>query len=91
MYPTKQEEVHKNTDLLFLYLSLSQDWGMEIKFKKVAILPCLNIKSFSLDTPGGKFTHKQWKDVEFQVTEFDFIDYMSSRFPDLDLDDWHTN
>nr|ANY28498.1 LGP2 [Mylopharyngodon piceus] len=65
-----------------------KDWGMEIKFKKVAILPCLNIKSFSLNTPGGKFTHKQWKDVEFQVTEFDFIDYMSSRLlPDLDLDD----
>ncbi|XP_051571534.1 probable ATP-dependent RNA helicase DHX58 [Myxocyprinus asiaticus] len=63
-----------------------KDWGMEIKFKKVAILPCLKIKSFSLNTPRGKFTHKQWKDAEFQVEEFDFIQYMTSRFPDLNLE-----
>ncbi|XP_067270244.1 probable ATP-dependent RNA helicase DHX58 [Pseudorasbora parva] len=64
-----------------------KDWGMEIKFKRAATLPCLKIKSFSLNTPEGKSTHKQWKDVPFQVAEFDFTDYMSSRFPDLDLDD----
>ncbi|XP_051994856.1 ATP-dependent RNA helicase DHX58-like [Xyrauchen texanus] len=63
-----------------------KDWGMEIKFKKVAILPCLKIKSFSLNTPRGKFTHKQWKDIEFQVEEFDFIQYMTGRFPDLNFE-----
>nr|WLW15875.1 LGP2 [Spinibarbus sinensis] len=62
-----------------------KEWGMEIKFKRVVILPCLKIKSFSLKTPEGKSTPKQWKDVEFQVKEFDFIEDMSSRFPDLDL------
>uniref|UniRef100_A0A672M798 Probable ATP-dependent RNA helicase DHX58 n=2 Tax=Sinocyclocheilus grahami TaxID=75366 RepID=A0A672M798_SINGR len=64
-----------------------KDWGMEIRFRNVVILPCLKIKSFSLKTPGGKSTPKQWKDVEFQVKEFDFLEDMSSRFPDLDLDD----
>ncbi|KAK7167550.1 hypothetical protein R3I94_001822 [Phoxinus phoxinus] len=64
-----------------------KDWGLEIKFKMVAILPCLKIKNFFLKTPGGKVPGKNWKDVEFQVTDFDFIDYMSSGFPDLDLDD----
>lgn len=60
---------------------------MEIKFKKVLILPCLKIKSFSLKTPGGKSTPKQWKNVEFQVKDFDFIEHMSSRLSDLDLGD----
>nr|XP_021324793.1 probable ATP-dependent RNA helicase DHX58 isoform X2 [Danio rerio] len=64
-----------------------KDWGFEIKFKKVAILPCLKIKSFSFNTPKETKPYKKWKDVEFQVTEFDFIEYMSCRFPDLDLSD----
>ncbi|XP_056091848.1 probable ATP-dependent RNA helicase DHX58 [Rhinichthys klamathensis goyatoka] len=64
-----------------------QEWGLEIKFKMVAILPCLKIKNFFLNTPQGKVSCKYWKNVEFQVTEFDFIDYMSSCFPDLDFDD----
>ncbi|XP_073689365.1 ATP-dependent RNA helicase DHX58 [Garra rufa] len=64
-----------------------KDWGMEIKFKKVVILPCLKIKSFSLKTSEGTKTPKYWKDTEFQVKAFDFIDDMSSRFPGLDLDD----
>uniref|UniRef100_A0A671QUW8 RNA helicase n=1 Tax=Sinocyclocheilus anshuiensis TaxID=1608454 RepID=A0A671QUW8_9TELE len=64
-----------------------KEWGMEIKFRRVVIVPCLKIKSFSLKTPGGKTTPKQWKDVEFQVKEFDFLKDMSSRFPNLDLDD----
>ncbi|XP_051987281.1 ATP-dependent RNA helicase DHX58-like isoform X1 [Xyrauchen texanus] len=63
-----------------------KDWGMEMKFKKVAILPCLKIKSFSLNTPQGKFTHKKWKDVEFQVGDFDLTQYMTSHFPDLDFE-----
>ncbi|KAK2916197.1 hypothetical protein Q8A67_000571 [Cirrhinus molitorella] len=64
-----------------------KDWGMEIKFKKVVILPCLKIKSFALTTPEGKTTPKYWKDVEFQVKAFDFTEDMSSHFPGLDLDD----
>ncbi|KAL0197971.1 hypothetical protein M9458_006511, partial [Cirrhinus mrigala] len=63
------------------------DWGWEIKFKKVVILPCLKIKSFSLKTPEGTATPKYWKNVEFQVKPFDFLEDMSSRFPGLDLDD----
>uniref|UniRef100_A0A9J7ZDT0 RNA helicase n=1 Tax=Cyprinus carpio carpio TaxID=630221 RepID=A0A9J7ZDT0_CYPCA len=54
-----------------------KEWGMEIKFKK----------SFSMKTPGGKSTPRQWKDVEFQVKEFDFLEDMSSHFHDLDLDE----
>ncbi|XP_052400761.1 ATP-dependent RNA helicase DHX58 [Carassius gibelio] len=64
-----------------------KDWGMEMKFRRVVILPCLNIKSFSLKTPGGKSTPKQWKDVEFQVKELDFLEDLSSRFPNLNLND----
>uniref|UniRef100_A0A8C2HU09 RNA helicase n=1 Tax=Cyprinus carpio TaxID=7962 RepID=A0A8C2HU09_CYPCA len=64
-----------------------KEWGMEIKFKKVVTLPCLKIKSFSMKTPGGKSTPRQWKDVEFQVKEFDFLEDMSSHFHDLDLDE----
>ncbi len=41
-----------------------------------------------MKTPEGKSTPKQWKDVEFQVKEFNFIEDMSSRFSDLDLGDW---
>lgn len=93
MYPTKHRK--KSLRILTyisssLRLSLSQDWGMEIRYRNVVILPCLKIKSFSLKTPEGKSTPKQWKDVEFQVKEFVFLEDMSSRFPDLNLNDWHT-
>ncbi|XP_059410621.1 ATP-dependent RNA helicase DHX58-like [Carassius carassius] len=64
-----------------------KEWGMEIKFRRVVILPCLKIKSFSLKTPEGKSTPKKWKNVEFQVKEFDFLADMSTHFPDLDLDE----
>ncbi|XP_072549057.1 ATP-dependent RNA helicase DHX58 [Salminus brasiliensis] len=63
------------------------EWGMEIKLRKVVVLPCLKIKKFSMKTPQGNRTVKQWKEVEFLVEEFDFVEYMSNRFPDLlDLD-----
>ncbi|KAI2666377.1 putative ATP-dependent RNA helicase DHX58 [Labeo rohita] len=64
-----------------------KDWGWEIKFKKVVILPCLKIKSFSLKTPDGTSTPKYWKNVEFQVKAFDFLEDMKSRFSALDFDD----
>ncbi|MCI4384914.1 hypothetical protein PGIGA_G00044280 [Pangasianodon gigas] len=62
-----------------------QEWGMEVKLKKV-VLPCLKIKGFSMKTPQSSRTAKQWKDVEFQVEEFDFVQYVQKRYPDLELD-----
>ncbi|XP_063041102.1 probable ATP-dependent RNA helicase DHX58 [Engraulis encrasicolus] len=61
-----------------------KDWGMEIKFKKVAILPCIAITSFSIKTPQDTLTPKKWKNVPFPVEEFDFLKYMESL--DIDLD-----
>ncbi|KAF7697889.1 probable ATP-dependent RNA helicase DHX58 [Silurus meridionalis] len=62
-----------------------QDWGMEVKFKKV-VLPCLRIKGFSMKTPQSIRPGKKWKDIEFPVKEFDFVQYVKQRYPDLDLD-----
>ncbi|KAL2100809.1 hypothetical protein ACEWY4_002570 [Coilia grayii] len=62
-----------------------KDWGMEIKFKKAAILPCISISSFSFKTPQDTLkSPKKWKDVPFPVEEFDFLKYVESL--DLDLD-----
>uniref|UniRef100_A0AAY4CWN9 RNA helicase n=1 Tax=Denticeps clupeoides TaxID=299321 RepID=A0AAY4CWN9_9TELE len=61
------------------------DWGMEIKFKKGPVLPCLSIKSFSLKTPQGIILPKKWKDVEFPVEDFVLADYILDTFPDLDI------
>ncbi|XP_065135842.1 ATP-dependent RNA helicase DHX58 [Paramisgurnus dabryanus] len=64
-----------------------KNWGWEIKYKKVAILPCLKLENFSLNTPEGKCSPKKWKKVPFQVQDFDFTKYMEDRLDDLDLDD----
>ncbi|XP_056609630.1 probable ATP-dependent RNA helicase DHX58 [Triplophysa dalaica] len=62
-----------------------EHWGMEIKFKKVAILPCLKIQSFSMSTRQGKCSPKKnWSKVEFKVEEFDLIKYMEDHLSDLD-------
>uniref|UniRef100_A0A8B9LG79 RNA helicase n=1 Tax=Astyanax mexicanus TaxID=7994 RepID=A0A8B9LG79_ASTMX len=53
--------------------SCGREWGMEIKLRKVVMLPCLKIKNFSMKTPEGNRVAKQWKEVEFPVEEFDFI------------------
>lgn len=53
---------------------------------KTEVLPCLKIKSFSMKSPQGSRTAKQWKDVEFQVEKFDFVQYAKRRYPDLNLD-----
>lgn len=58
---------------------------MEVKLKKV-VLPCLRIKGFSIKTPERSRTVKQWKDVEFLVEEFDFVEYVQNCCPDLELD-----
>ncbi|XP_043955984.1 probable ATP-dependent RNA helicase DHX58 [Gambusia affinis] len=61
----------------------NKDWGFEMKYKKVAILPNLAIKNFALETPEGRVTVKKWKDVPFMVEEFTFQQYCNDHFPDL--------
>lgn len=61
----------------------SQDWGFEMKYKKVALLPNLAIKNFALETPDGRTTVKKWKDVTFTVEDFSFEEYCNDNFPDL--------
>lgn len=58
---------------------------MEVKFKNL-VLPCLSIKGFSMRSPQGNRTAKQWKDVEFAVEDFDFTQYVENRFGDLTQD-----
>lgn len=59
---------------------------MEIKFKRVVVLPCINVKSFSIKTPQDTRSPKKWKDVPFPVEEFDFLKYVDSVGLGLDLD-----
>ncbi|XP_071401512.1 ATP-dependent RNA helicase DHX58 [Centroberyx affinis] len=61
----------------------NKDWGFEMKYKKVALLPNLAIKNFALETPEGRITVKKWKDVKFTVDEFNFIEYCKEKFPDF--------
>ncbi|TSK28011.1 putative ATP-dependent RNA helicase DHX58 [Bagarius yarrelli] len=59
-----------------------KEWGMEVKLKNV-VLPCLNIKGFVITTPQRSRPVKQWKEVEFQLEEFDLVQYVRKRYPDL--------
>lgn len=68
------------------FFSLCQEWGMEVKLRKLVVLPCLKIKNFVMKTPQGTRTAKQWKEVQFPVEEFDFTEYVSNQFPDLGLE-----
>lgn len=61
----------------------SQKWGFEMKYKEIALLPNLAIKELALNTPGGRITVKQWKDVPFTVEDFNFEEYCKDNFPDL--------
>ncbi|XP_010738101.3 ATP-dependent RNA helicase DHX58 [Larimichthys crocea] len=61
----------------------NKDWGFEMKYKKVALLPNLAIKNFALETPDGRTTVKKWKDVTFTVEDFSFEEYCNDNFPDL--------
>ncbi|KAJ7992343.1 hypothetical protein DPEC_G00277540 [Dallia pectoralis] len=61
----------------------SKEWGMEMNYKKIALLPNLAIKNFAMDTPGGRTTVKKWKDITFTVEEFNFIKYCEDKFPGL--------
>lgn len=61
----------------------NQKWGFEMKYKEIALLPNLAIKELALNTPGGRITVKQWKDVPFTVEDFNFEEYCKDNFPDL--------
>ncbi|XP_068574914.1 ATP-dependent RNA helicase DHX58 [Cebidichthys violaceus] len=61
----------------------NQDWGFEMKYKKVALLPNLAIKKLALKTPEGSTTVKKWKDIPFTVEDFSFEEYCRDNFPDL--------
>ncbi|XP_056258488.1 probable ATP-dependent RNA helicase DHX58 [Seriola aureovittata] len=61
----------------------NKDWGFEMKYKKIALLPNLAIKNFALQTPDGRITVKKWKDVQFNVEDFSFNQYCQDYYPDL--------
>nr|XP_046270347.1 probable ATP-dependent RNA helicase DHX58 [Scatophagus argus]XP_046270348.1 probable ATP-dependent RNA helicase DHX58 [Scatophagus argus] len=65
------------------YSNCNKEWGFEMKYKKVALLPNLAIKSFALETPDGRTTVKKWKDVTFTVEQFSFEEYCQDNFPDM--------
>ncbi|XP_030198195.1 ATP-dependent RNA helicase DHX58 [Gadus morhua] len=50
-------------------------WGYQMKYKKSVLLANVKIKSFALDTPDGRTTVKQWKNVPFVVEDFNFLKY----------------
>lgn len=60
-----------------------QDWGHEMKYKKVALLPKLAIKNFAMETSQGRLTVEKWKKVQFAVEPFDFEEYCRDNFPDI--------
>ncbi|XP_068192802.1 ATP-dependent RNA helicase DHX58 [Antennarius striatus] len=58
----------------------NKNWGYEIKYKVVAVLPNLAIKNFALETPNGIITVKKWKGVTFPVEAFSFERYCQDNF-----------
>ncbi|XP_041634574.1 probable ATP-dependent RNA helicase DHX58 [Cheilinus undulatus] len=63
--------------------SCNREWGSEMKYKKIAILPKIAIEHFAMKTPEGQTTKKKWKDVEFPVGNFSFKEYCQENFPDI--------
>ncbi|XP_008327470.1 ATP-dependent RNA helicase DHX58 [Cynoglossus semilaevis] len=61
----------------------NKDWGFEIKYKKIALLPNLAISNFALETSNGRVTKKKWKNVPFVVENFSFEQYCQDNFPDI--------
>ncbi|XP_034046661.1 probable ATP-dependent RNA helicase DHX58 [Thalassophryne amazonica] len=62
--------------------SCNRQWGFEMKYKKVALLPILSIKNFVVATPDGRELFKKWKEVPFTITDFSFEEYCQNNFPD---------
>ncbi|XP_045890332.1 probable ATP-dependent RNA helicase DHX58 [Micropterus dolomieu] len=60
----------------------NKEWGFEMKYKEIALLPNMAIKHFALDTPDGRKTVKKWKDVTFTVENFSFKEYCEENYPD---------
>ncbi|XP_054463401.1 probable ATP-dependent RNA helicase DHX58 [Anoplopoma fimbria] len=60
-----------------------KEWGFEMKYKEVALLPNLAIKDLALETPEGRKMVKKWKDVPFTVEDFSFEEYCQDHYPDL--------
>ncbi|XP_061568721.1 probable ATP-dependent RNA helicase DHX58 [Cololabis saira] len=61
----------------------SMNWGFQMKYKKIALLPNLAIKNFALETPDGRVTAKKWKDVPFMVEDFSFEEYCQNVLHDF--------
>jgi hypothetical protein len=66
---------NENPFCFFLECMLLQQWGYQMKYKKSVLLANVKIKSFALDTPDGRTTVKQWKNVPFVVEDFNFLKY----------------
>ncbi|KAK6311591.1 hypothetical protein J4Q44_G00172550 [Coregonus suidteri] len=60
-----------------------RQWGMEMVYKEIALLPILAIENFAMETPEGRKLAKKWKDVEFTVEEFNFTTYCNNKFPGM--------
>lgn len=60
----------------------NKEWGFEMKYKEIALLPNMAIKHFALETPDGRKTVKKWKDVTFTVENFSFKEYCEENYPD---------
>uniref|UniRef100_A0A665SXB8 RNA helicase n=1 Tax=Echeneis naucrates TaxID=173247 RepID=A0A665SXB8_ECHNA len=65
------------------YGNCNRDWGYEMKYKKIALLPNLAIKNLALETPDGRVTVKKWKGIPFSVEDFSFQEYCKNNYPDL--------
>ncbi|XP_068606007.1 ATP-dependent RNA helicase DHX58 [Brachionichthys hirsutus] len=58
----------------------NKQWGYEMNYKGVALLPNLAIKNFALETPNGRTSVKKWKGVPFPVDPFSFEKYCQDNF-----------
>ncbi|XP_061701961.1 probable ATP-dependent RNA helicase DHX58 [Syngnathoides biaculeatus] len=61
----------------------NKQWGSELQYRKVALLPNVAIKHFALETPDGRTTVKNWKDIPFSVEDFSFSEYCLKNCADL--------
>ncbi|XP_072225459.1 ATP-dependent RNA helicase DHX58 [Leuresthes tenuis] len=62
----------------------NKDWGFQMKYKKVVVLPNMAIKSFALQvTPAERMIVKKWKDVPFTVEDFSFEEYCQEYLGDF--------
>lgn len=69
---------------IFVYIFISeQQWGMEMVYKEIALLPILAIENFAMETPEGRKLANKWKNIEFTVEEFNFSTYCHNRFPNM--------